>query len=195
MNEDYLWNRTGKTDEEVEELEQALGQIKYQPRQLEIPIGLTVGRKSWTFRALAIAATIAMLMLGAGVWRSRQESPVIQANNTATSSTPDKSLSSEAPASIPARSVGEGVPTSIRTGTFTSANRRRHVLRATSVKHERLAKQGEPKIPANELAEAQAAKQQLMLALRVVSAKLTIAQKRTQGANPANQVQNQHKIG
>lgn len=195
MNEDYLWDRTGKTDEEIEELELVFGQMKYQPRQLEIPVGLTVGRKSLTFRALAIAATIAMLMLGAGVWRSRQESPVIQANNTATSSTPDKSLSSEAPASIPAPSVGEGVPTSLRTGTFTSANRRRHSLLATSVKREPLAKKGEPKFRANELAEAQAAKQQLMLALRVVSAKLTVAQKRTQGANPANQIQNQHKIG
>jgi hypothetical protein len=45
------------------------------------------------------------------------------------------------------------------------------------------------------VAEAQAAKQQLLLALRVASAKLTVAQKRMQGANPANQIQNQHKIG
>jgi hypothetical protein len=42
--------------------------------------------------------------------------------------------------------------------------------------------------------EAVEAKEQLMLALRVASEKLKLAQRRTQGP-PPNQIKNQHKIG
>jgi len=194
MNEDYLWDRTGKADEEIEELEQLLGRLRYQPRQLEIPTGVNVGHKSWIVRGLAIAATIAILLLGAGLWRSRQESRVIQAANTPKSSTPDKSLT-EAPPFNPVGSTVETAPPPIPTASARSANRSRPASVIASTKHARFSNQSAPEPPANEVAEAQAAKQQLMLALRVVSAKLTLAQRRTQSANPANQIQNQHKIG
>lgn len=42
--------------------------------------------------------------------------------------------------------------------------------------------------------EALAAKQQLMLALRLASEKLKLAHKKTQGASP-NQIKNQHRVG
>ncbi|HET8781463.1 MAG TPA: hypothetical protein VFM63_03520 [Pyrinomonadaceae bacterium] len=42
--------------------------------------------------------------------------------------------------------------------------------------------------------EAVAAKEQVMLALRLASEKLKLAQRRTQGASP-NQIKNQHKVG
>ena len=195
MNEDYLWDRTGKADEEIEELEQVLGKLKYQPRQLEIPVGATVGPKSWALRGLAIAATIAILLLGAGLWRSRQVTPAIQAGKTTTESAPDQSIRSEVLGSTAARSGEEATPASGHTATFRSAKRSRFSTVTASANRARLVRQGEQKLPANELAEAQAAKQQLLLALRVASAKLTVAQKRTQSANPANQIQNQHKIG
>jgi hypothetical protein len=47
----------------------------------------------------------------------------------------------------------------------------------------------------NELQEGKAAKDQLMLALRMASAKLNFAQKKTQSTNPRDPVRNQHKIG
>jgi len=43
--------------------------------------------------------------------------------------------------------------------------------------------------------EAQAAKDQLMLALRVTSAKLSLAQKKAQNTNVPDLIHNQHKIG
>ncbi len=43
--------------------------------------------------------------------------------------------------------------------------------------------------------EAQAAKDQLMLALRVTSAKLNLAQKKAQSTNAPDMIHNQHKIG
>ena len=47
----------------------------------------------------------------------------------------------------------------------------------------------------SEQSEAEIAKQQLFLALRVASSKLAIAQKRAQGTYPTNQIRNQHKVG
>jgi hypothetical protein len=52
-----------------------------------------------------------------------------------------------------------------------------------------------PQLAVNELQEGKAAKDQLMLALRVASAKLSFAQRKTQSTNPRDPVQNQHKIG
>jgi hypothetical protein len=43
--------------------------------------------------------------------------------------------------------------------------------------------------------EALAAKEQLMIALRLASEKLNLAQRKTQGPAPPTQIRNQHKIG
>ena len=42
---DYLWDKTGEPDPEVKQLEEILGTQRYQPRPLEIPAGLHVGRE------------------------------------------------------------------------------------------------------------------------------------------------------
>jgi hypothetical protein len=193
MNEDYLWDRSGEADEEIEELEELLGTLKYQPRPLDIPASVTVGRKSFALRAFAIAATIALLLFGAGLWRSRQGSPVTQGVNTANVPAPDKS--NEVTASNPERPTKDLAPALISHTTFKRGNGSRHSSLAARETRIRVAAQTAAQLPKSEVAEAQAAKQQLLLALRVASAKLTVAQKRMQGANPANQIQNQHKIG
>ena len=195
MKEDYLWDRTGTADEEIEELEQLLGTLKYQPQQLEIPAGAIVRQKPFSFRPLAIAATIAILLLGAGLWRSLQKPSEFQATNSGNTSAPNQSLNSEKAIPISAPPLGELARESTRIAKVKTTNRVRHYSLTASARHSRHTTQTEPRLGANEVAEAQAAKEQLMLALRVVSAKLTVAQKRTQGANPANQIQNQHKIG
>jgi hypothetical protein len=189
MNEEYLWDRTGNTDEEIKELEQLLSELKYQPQPLDIPAGSAVRRQSFTFRALAIAATIAILLLGAGLWRSRQGSVGIKTVNTARVSPVVHSFN-QATAANADRSREELAPE------FSSdSNGRRHSAARTRAIRPRVATQAAPQPTANEVAEGLAAKQQLMLALRVVSAKLTVAQKRTLGATTASQIHNQHKIG
>ena len=35
MNDDYLWDRTGEPDPEIQELEEVLGTLRYQPQPLE----------------------------------------------------------------------------------------------------------------------------------------------------------------
>lgn len=70
-NDDYLWDKTGKPDPEIQELEQLLGTLRYQPRSLDIPDGIAPSQKRALFpRILAIAATIAIMLLGAGLWLS-----------------------------------------------------------------------------------------------------------------------------
>ena len=69
---DYLWDKTGEPDPEIQQLEEILGTLRYQPRRLEIPADLHIGRSRSFFRShaapLAIAATVAMLLLGLGLW-------------------------------------------------------------------------------------------------------------------------------
>ena len=40
MNENYLWDRSGEPDPEVQNLEQILGSLRYQPRPQRFPITL-----------------------------------------------------------------------------------------------------------------------------------------------------------
>ncbi|PYS73598.1 MAG: hypothetical protein DMF73_05455, partial [Acidobacteria bacterium] len=67
MNDNYLWDRTGQPDADIQELEELLGTLRYQPRQLEIPATIKV-RGNRLFLPMAIAAAIALLMIGGGLW-------------------------------------------------------------------------------------------------------------------------------
>jgi hypothetical protein len=70
---DYLWDKTGEPDEDVEQLENLLGTLKYQPRPLEIPASAMPkaatrpARMIFSRPQLAIAASL-LLMLLAGIW-------------------------------------------------------------------------------------------------------------------------------
>ena len=77
MNDDYLWNKTGQPDPEIQQLEVILGRLRYQPKPLVLP-----QRKNY-FPLLAIAASILLAILAGGIWlrvRSRNEVPPQQAN-------------------------------------------------------------------------------------------------------------------
>jgi hypothetical protein len=72
---DYLWDKTGEPEEDVERLEELLGQLRFQPRTFEVPTTLpfaprrTVApaRHTFSWSRLAIAASL-LLMLLAGAW-------------------------------------------------------------------------------------------------------------------------------
>src|SRR5688500_12868222 len=65
---DYLWDRSGEPDEEIQKLEELLAPLAYQPRPLEIPATLQPGRRRNLYPALAIAAAVALAALALGVW-------------------------------------------------------------------------------------------------------------------------------
>ncbi|MCA1816002.1 MAG: hypothetical protein LC746_06270 [Acidobacteria bacterium] len=70
---DYLWDKTGEAEEDVERLEGLLGQLRFQPRTFEVPAIMpfaprrTVARKSFTWPRLAVAASLLLALL-AGAW-------------------------------------------------------------------------------------------------------------------------------
>jgi hypothetical protein len=64
---------------------------------------------------------------------------------------------------------------------------------AVHVKHRHMT--SAPALSKQEREEALIAKQQLMVALRLTSEKLSLVHKKTQNTNPANQIKNQHRVG
>src|SRR4051812_47426572 len=69
MKEDYLWDKSGEVDVEVERLEKMLGSLRYK-RPAE-PLPLPAARRSiFRFNSnwLAAAAAILLLLLSGGLW-------------------------------------------------------------------------------------------------------------------------------
>jgi hypothetical protein len=205
MNDDYLWDRSGEPDPEIQELEQVLGTLRYQPRPLEIATQLQIERKRSFFPGFAIAAVIALMLFGVGLWLTlkRQhagDSLATRADSVATNpaSNPSPVATSEPNAgkdmviSSPSddKKIGDKKskeqPHRRRTMQVMVArknNRSRHLVARTA------------ELTASERVEAEIAKEQLLLALRVASSKLSLAQKKAQGTYPANLIRNQHKVG
>src|SRR5262249_18297499 len=78
MNDDYLWDRSGKPDPEIEQLEQALSQYRYQaqPVSAALESQLNVRRTGWVKYA-AIAAAVLIALAGFGLIKL-QTKPVAQ---------------------------------------------------------------------------------------------------------------------
>jgi len=194
---DYLWDKTGEPDPEIQQLEEILGTLRYQPRSLEIPAGLHVGRRRSFFRShaapLAIAATVAMLLLGLGLWLGLQR---LQRNPQQVAKSPDtpqvRPVSSPEQNSPVASSSPEPEPKRI---VESPRHRVNPLLLARNPKRVRNTVVKDQQLTLKQQQEAQAAKDQLMLALRVTSAKLTLAQKKAQSTNAPDLIHNQHKIG
>jgi hypothetical protein len=74
---DYLWDKTGEAEEDVERLENLLGTLRYEPRPLKLPEDFgahTTARNSFraqqrpfTWQRLALAASLLLTLL-AGAW-------------------------------------------------------------------------------------------------------------------------------
>jgi hypothetical protein len=76
MKDDYLWDKTGQPDPEIQKLEEILGTLRYQPKPLVLP------RRRNYFPLLAIAASVLLAIAAAGIWlrvRPRAEAPKEQA--------------------------------------------------------------------------------------------------------------------
>ena len=165
MNDDYLWDKTGQPDPQIQQLEEILGTLRYQPRPWALP------QKRNYFPLLAIAASLLLALLAGGIWlrvRSRHEAPRQQAQVTPTTPKPEQDKAPKPP------------ETSSASNPPILARNRIHKPRsAPSALRKR------------EREEALMAKQQLMLALRLTTEKLHLVHTRTQ----PNQIKNQHRVG
>ena len=188
MNENYLWDRTGEPDPEIQELEDVLGVLRYQPKPLVVPVTIQPRRRSF-FPALAIAASIVLMLLFAGLWLSlhRPTSREVANRNGVDrpAQTPQQSLNKELVAEQPGKQqvvINRGQATELHRESRRSTPRYLAGLRRRQLREK-------------ERKEAELAKEQLMLALRLASAKLNVAQRKAQGSSLPNIIRNRHKIG
>jgi hypothetical protein len=69
MNDDYLWDKSGEPDPQIQQLEEILGTLRYQPKPLELPDELPTARPRRSyFPWLAIAATVVIGLLTGFAW-------------------------------------------------------------------------------------------------------------------------------
>jgi hypothetical protein len=182
MEDSYLWDGSGEPNPNIQELEQILGQLRYQPKPLEIPANLAI-RQRRSFFAMAIAAAVGLLVVAAGIWIFFQRSQAVLPAR-ATTNPPVKQDT------IKPNSDANDVATSQKPAPrkewpdisrrLVAVNRNRRERRAAK----------ETELTAQE----QADKEQVLAALRLVTAKLSFAQRKAQGA-PVNTIRNQHRIG
>jgi hypothetical protein len=92
---DYLWDKTGEADPEVERLEELLGGLRFQPRTFEVPTTLPFAPRRakhapahYSWSRLAVAASLLLtLLVGAWLIVSKQRTtnaPQLVNNQTAT---------------------------------------------------------------------------------------------------------------
>lgn len=206
---DYLWDKTGEPDAEVERLEELLGAFAHAPRQLELPPGLRVAeprRRLWP-ALLAVAAGLA-LMLCAGLWlaalRGRDAGRNIAEQPARPAERREATVTGNTNAATPERKnfdrqVAEHAPrkdespvTSVPRVTAPQRQTRRTALAAAqrrTRREERELKSPRDERSASDMAvaasasEQREAKEQLMYALRLTSAKLSEARRRTREMN------------
>ena len=179
MNDDYLWDKTGEPDPQIQQLEEILGTLRYQPNPLEIPEDLQRPRRRNYFPWLAIAATVLLAILIGGIWLSMRSRTVAPPQ--------------EAKVSAPVEEKKSSTPESTAPQTVENKQAPEKNELAVHVKHRH--KTSAPALSKQEREEALIAKQQLMVALRLTSEKLSLVHKKTQNTNPANQIKNQHRVG
>jgi hypothetical protein len=192
---DYLWDRSGEPDEEIQKLEEILAPLSYQPRPLIIPATVMPGRRLRFVPVLTIAATILLAALALGLWfavRRHQVVPPLTAG-VPSAKTPERigplaATTPEEPKVAQKDNSSEPAQRIPHRETINRRERRKPIERQTAP--ETIAT-NRPDASASE-AEGEAAKEQLMTALRLVSTKLHHAQKRTQGDHL---IRNQHKVG
>jgi hypothetical protein len=184
MNDNYLWDRSGEPDAEIQQLEELLGTLRYQPRPLKIPEHFPIGRRANYFRPLAIAAGLLLFAVAISFWINFKR----HSETVAVKSAPrtEKVFTPQPPATVSQGSQGAAVDQVPRRerkpimqrAVFTASRPRKSLPEA-------------PALTSEELAQ----KNQVLVALRLVSTKLNVAQRKLQGGATTNAIRNQHKIG
>lgn len=179
MNEDYLWDKSGEPDPEIQQLEEILGTLRYQPKPLVLPTEQPRLNGRRYLPMIAIAATLLLAALAGLAWLKMEKgSTPVRNNQTASVPTADPKETPKQP--IPENNDKEEVVAQKPK----SQRRQQTIARA---------RRSTPVAPLNR--EALEAKDQLMIALRLASEKLGNAQRKVHGPAAPNQIRNQHKVG
>ena len=175
MKDDYLWDKSGQPDPEIQKLEEILGTLRYQPKPLELP----VSRRRNYLPLLAIAASLLLALVAGGIWLRVRSQRIPQPQQAGVVPTPAP-REEEVPQPLTPQSPAPQPRAPERQFAVNRIPRHKPVTTALS-KQER--------------EEALVAKEQLMMALRLTTEKLSLVHRKTQNQTPANQIKNQHPIG
>lgn len=183
---DYLWDKTGETDAEVERLEELLGAFAHEPRALELPAGAP--RRAGSARPAWLAAAAALLLaLLAGAFVATRQAARQEVRQAGSRTPPAATPPDLAAPPTPAPQVGDE-----KVAFETPARpRRRQIPRqprkatanAVDVKPAEEAEGGGRREVAASLARGFSVKAQLVNALRLTGTKLKEVQKKTLGSD------------
>ncbi len=188
MNNNYLWDRSGEIDPDIQELEETLGTLRYQPQPLRIPTSLQVGRRRSFYPLMAIAAAIALLAVALGLWFAFKQHQVTLPLEVKQNSQPGpKEIAKPEPQ--PGRQPELAIVNPVSKPPVIQ-KRHREPTRTLQARY-KVRTPAPPELTPAELAE----KEQVLVALRLVSFKLNVAQRKAQGLPAPNSIRNQHKIG
>jgi hypothetical protein len=181
MNEEYLWDKSGEPDPEIQELEQILGALRYQPKPLDLSDEVQPRSRNRYLPLIAIAATLLIALIGGALWLRVTSRTSPQFNVKVATPKPlevipkiEDKKTKDVVAAAPDKPSREPRP------------------KAKVIKYSRTLEASN--MTASERQQALEAKEQLMIALRLTSEKLNLAHRKTQGVSP-NQIRNQHKVG
>ncbi len=188
MDNNYLWDRSGEIDPDIQQLEETLGALRYQPQPLRIPTSLQVGRSRSFYPLLAIAAAIALVAIALGLWFAFKQHQVTTPLDVRQNAQPaPKQIQKELPQ--PKR---EPEQAALNPGANPVRSQKRHLEPTHALlARSKVRAPAPPQLTPAELAE----KEQVLVALRLVSFKLNVAQRKAQGLPAPNSIRNQHKIG
>lgn len=170
MKDDYLWDNSGQPDPEIQKLEEILGTLRYQPKPLELPVSRR--RNYWPL--LAIAASLLVALVAGSIWLRVRSQRAPQPQQAHVVPTPAPAEEKKPEPITPQPDVRKEV-----------------VAVNNKPRHKRVA----PALSQRDREEALAAKEQLMVALRLTTEKLSLVHRKTQNPTPASQIKNQHRIG
>ena len=188
MGNNYLWDRSGEIDPDIQQLEETLGALRYQPQPLRLPTSLQIRRRRSFYPLMAIAAAIALVAIALGLWFAFKQHQVTTPLDVRQNAQPvpmqiEKQLPQ--PKHEPEQAALNPGANPVR-----SQKRHREPTHALLARFKVRTPAPPPLTPA-ELVE----RDQVLVALRLVSFKLNVAQRKAQGLPAPNSIRNQHKIG
>lgn len=191
---DYLWDKTGAADPEVERLEELLGPFAHRPRPLELPPEVAAGpRRSFKAARLAAAAAVLLAALAGALVALRQQerpgnTPLAEAGVPREAAAPPEAAppgeTSPPAAATPQheRQLAGGRERPGRRGSETASRWKRARRFGAVVKAgPRVEVAQVPQAAAAGDAERLRAKEQLVYALRLTSAKLEEVRRKVRG--------------
>jgi len=202
MNEDYLWDKTGERDPEIERLERSLSSLRYKRTSKPLPLPVA-SRPQFRLNStwLAAAAAIALLIFAGGLWLALHRSNSNEQSNGIAGGVVPEPIEFPKDVSVPPTvrtvnptvQVAEDKKSDRLPETITS--RASHNLNSSTQSVERMQKialrvRNKERVLREEetIRKGELAKEQLIKALQITSDKLNAVQKKIQGTQEHNPI-------